>query len=322
VRRRDFIATLPAACIAGCPAWGQTRAIRIVGILSPGVLPSDPAQRASWFRAGMTALGWIERRDIAYEYRYGRKLPDLEALARDLVARAAEIVVAFGTEASLAARRATDRVPIVMAGASDPLADGLVTSLARPGGNVTGISLMVPDLAVKQLEILKHGVPGLKRAAILQDGTAAHQRIVAQLSGFARELGLDVTGHVAAREEDLPQLFQKLSGAGAVLVLPSPIIDRWRGRIGELAIQHQLPSMGGWRVYAGAGLLFAYSAALPDMQRRAAAYVDKILKGARPGELPIEQPSRFELVINLNTAWALGLSIPSELLARADEVIE
>jgi putative ABC transport system substrate-binding protein len=286
------------------------------------MLPSNPAQRASAFRDGMVALGWVEGRDIAYEYRYGGELPNLEALARELVTSNVEVVVAFGTEASLAARRATDRVPIVMAASSDPLADKLVASLARPGGNVTGVSLMVPDIAVKQLEILKYGIPNLKRAAILQDGTPAHERIVAQLRALAPQMRLEVASYIAARENDLPQLFQELSGAGAIVVLPSPIIDRWRGRIGELAIQHRLPSMGGWRVYAGAGLLFAYAATLSDMQRRAAAYVDKILKGARPGDLPIEQPSKFELVINLNTAWALGLTIPPDLLARADEVIE
>ena len=321
MRRRDFIAALTAGWLPGPPARAQARASRTVGILSPGILPSEPAQRARPLRDGMAALGWVERRDVAYEYRYG-ELADLDALARELVAAKVEVVVAFGSAASLAARRATDRVPIVVAAASDLLADGLVTSLARPGGNVTGVTLRVPEIAVKQLEILKEGVPGLKRVAILYGHAASDARSFARLKALAPGLGLEVAGHVAAREEDLPRLFREMSRVGAVMVLPSTFIDPLRGRIGELSIQHQLPSMGAWRVYADAGFLFAYSARLADMQERAAVYVDKILKGARPGDLPVEQPSKFEFVINLSTAWALGLTIPPALLTRADEVIE
>jgi putative ABC transport system substrate-binding protein len=321
VRRRDFIATLSAAWLAGRPARAQARASRSVGILAPGMLPSDPAERAKHLRAGMTALGWSEHRDISYAYRYGAQA-DLDALARELVAAKVDVVVAFGSAASLAAGRATDRVPIVVAAASDLLADGLVASLARPGGNVTGVSLRVPDVAVKQLEILKEGVPGLKRVAMLYHPSASDTQSFARLKALASAMDLEVAGYPVVREEDLPRLFGEMSGVGAVMVLPSTFIDPMRGRIGELAIRHQVPSMGAWRVYADAGFLFAYSARLSDMQERAAVYVDKILKGARPGDLPVEQPSKFELVINLNTAWALGLTVSQMLLSRADEVIE
>jgi putative ABC transport system substrate-binding protein len=321
VKRRDFIAAVSAAWLAGRPARAQARAARTVGILAPGVLPADPAQRVEALRAGMADLGWNEGRDVSYAYRYGA-FADLDALARDLVAAKVDVIVAFGSAASLAARRATDRVPIIVAAASDLLADGLVMSLARPGGNVTGVSLRVPDVAIKQLEILKEGVPGLRRVAILYYPSTSDARSFAQLKALASGLDLEVAGYVATLEADLPRLFRQMSGVGAIMVLPSTFIDPMRGRIGELAIKHELPSMGGWRVYADAGFLFAYSARLADMQERAAVYVDKILKGARPGDLPVEQPSKFELVINLSTAWALGLTILPALLTRADAVIE
>jgi putative tryptophan/tyrosine transport system substrate-binding protein len=321
VKRRDFIVAVSAAWLAGRPAWAQARAARTVGIIAPGAMPSDPAQRAKALRDGMADLGWTEGRDVSYVYRYGA-FADLDALARELVAAKVDVVVAFGSAASLAARRATDRVPIIVAAASDLLADGLVKSLARPGGNVTGVSLRVPDVAIKQLEILKEGVPGLRRVAIFYHPSASDARSFAQLKALASGLDLKVADYVATREADLPRLFRQLSGVGAIMVLPSTFIDPMRGRIGELAIKHHLPSMGAWRVYADAGFLFAYSARLADMQERAAVYVDKILKGARPGDLPVEQPSKFELVINLNTAWALGLTIPPTLLTRADDVIE
>ena len=326
MRRRNFTAGLPiaglwAATLLHGPARAETRGVRRIGILSPGPPPAEPAQRARPFRDGMTALGWREGRDVSYEFRYGESA-DLDALARELMAAKVELLVTFGSDATLAARRVTDRAPIVMAAAGDPLADGLVASLARPGGNVTGISLVIHATAVKHLEILKYAVPNLKRVAILRRPIAADERLFARLRTLAPGFGLEVSEHRVTREEDLTRAFQEMSGAGAMMVLPSVVMDRWRGRIGELAIQYRLPSMGEWRVYADAGFLFAYSARLADMQRRAAVYADKILKGAHPGDIPVEQASKFEFVINLTTAWALGLTIPAELLERADEVIE
>ena len=314
------VAIVSAPVVAGAQPAG---AVRKIGLLSLGNAPADVSLQAKAFRDGLHALGWIEGRTVAFEFRFAHGHAErLAALAAGLVAARVDAIVCFGAEACLAAKNASPSLPIVIAAGDDPVGAGLVASLARPGGNVTGVSLMVGDLAVKQLEVLKEAVPGLKRVGILHERSP---RVEPQLAGINRAasiLGIVTERFPISGGTELRRLFQGMAGIDAIVVLPGPVIDQMRGRIGELAVLHRLPSIGAWRLYAAAGLLFSYSASLTSAQARAAAFVDKILKGAKPGDLPVEQPTRFELVVNLNTAWALGLTVPPPLLARADEVIE
>jgi putative ABC transport system substrate-binding protein len=275
------------------------------------------------FADGLRQLGYVEGRDVTIEHRYAEdRIEALPGLVGELLRAGVDVVVAQGTPAARAAKQATATVPIIMVSVGDPVRAGLVASLARPGGNVTGVTVMVGNLAVKQLEVLKEAVPGLKRVGILYERSTWAERPLAGINRAASILGIATEHFAISGDTDLGRLFQGMAGLDAIMVLPGPVIDQTRGRIGELAVLHRLPSIGAWRFYADAGLLFSYSASLTSAQGRAAAFVDKILKGANPGDLPIEQPTRFELVVNLNTAWALGLAIPPALLARADAVIE
>jgi ABC-type uncharacterized transport system substrate-binding protein len=298
--------------------------IRRIGLLTP-YSPSDTALWHQAFRLGLRDLGWVEGRDLSFEYRYAEGRNDrLPELAADLVRLKVDVIVTtVGTDA-LAARKATRAIPIVMAAAGDPVALGLVESLARPGGNVTGLAGM-SELVGKRLELLKEIVPKLSRVAVLwnpQSAVATAYWREIQLP--ARQLGIDLHSIEVRNPADLDRAFAAASKAraGGLFVIQDPLMVANLKRIVGLAAKSRLPSIYHLSEFADAGGLASYGTDRADMFRHAAAYVDKILKGAKPGDLPIDRATKFELVVNLKTARALGLAIPQELLLRVDRVIE
>ena len=278
------------------------------------------------FRQRLRELGYVDGQNIAFEVRSaeGRaeRLPDLAA---DLVRLKVDVIVAGGTPAPLAAKRATTAIPIVMASAGDPVGSGLVASLARPGGNVTGLSLLVPELGGKRLQLLKEVVPGVSRVAVLWNAANPYPVLVwRQTEAAARALGVHLQSLDVRGPDDLEGAFAAATRgrAGALITVEDPLTFGQRKRIVDFAARARLPAMYGFREFVDAGGLMSYAASLADLSRRAATYVDKILKGAKPADLPVEQPTKFELVINLKTAKALGLTIPPSVLIRADQVIQ
>lgn len=288
------------------------------------------------FRLALGDLGWVEGKSIRFEYRYadgGRdRLPDLAA---DLVRLKVAVIVTSADSDTLAAKNATREIPIVMASPTDPVAMGLIESLARPGGNVTGLSQMIPELTGKRLDLLKELVPGLSRLAVVWNPDArfgAGPRLVLGASPLswnemqrpARELGLQLHSLEARSLKDFAKGFEDAAKArvGAVLVTPDVLYATNIKRLADLAAYHRLPSIYHLRELADAGGLMTYGTDRPDLYRRAATYVDRILKGSKPTDLPVERPTKFELVINMKAAKALGLTIPRTLLLRADQVIE
>jgi putative ABC transport system substrate-binding protein len=298
-----------------------------IGYLSPNLAFSPHTHEA--FRQGLRDLGYVEGRDLVIEYRDAEgKFERLPALAAELVALKVDVIVAPNTVAALAAKQATRTFPIVFAGAADPVTSGLVTSLARPGGNVTGLSLLAPQLVGKGLELLNQAVPGVSRVAVLwQPGNVPERTEKDRLKAAevaARALGVRLQFVEARGPADLDRAFSDMTRAraGALTVLGSSMFGAEQRRLVDLAAKNRLPAVYPWREFVDAEGLMSYGANLADNYRRAATYVDKILKGARPGDLPVEQPTKFELVINLKTAKALGLKIPQSLLVRADEIIQ
>jgi putative ABC transport system substrate-binding protein len=327
MRRRDFIPLLGGAMVAWPLAVRAQQPAKIprIGLLSP----FSPSATALWhqaFRQGLRDLGWVEGKNISIEYRYAEGRHDrLADLASDLVRLKVDIIVTAVTADALAAKHATRDIPIVMASAGDPVATGLVENLARPGGNITGLSQIAPELAGKRLDLLKEIVPGLSRVAVLwnpQDGSSTVSWREIQLP--ARQLGVQLHSLEVRSSDDFDKAFEEATSAraGAIAIMPDPVFVTNLKRIADLAAKNRLPSIFHLREFADAGGLVTYGTDRPDMFRRAATYVDKILKGAKPGDLPIEQPTKFELVVNLKTAKALGIEIPASILARADEVIE
>jgi putative tryptophan/tyrosine transport system substrate-binding protein len=280
------------------------------------------------FRQGLRELGWVEGQNIVIEYRYAEGRPDrLPGLADELVRLKVDVIVASPTPAALAARNATRTIPIVGMSLTEPVAVGLVASLARPGGNVTGVAYgFDTDIFGKQLELLKEVIPKVRRVAILSNpGSSPTQPLImSSVEGAARSLGLQLQLLEARGPGEFDGAFAVMAKerAGALLVTGGPVFFLHRARLAELAVKNRLPSMSTQGQWVEAGGLMSYGPSFPDLYRRAATYVDKILKGARPADLPIEQPTKFELVINLKTAQALGLTIPRSLLQRADQVIE
>jgi putative ABC transport system substrate-binding protein len=281
------------------------------------------------FRQGLRDLGYVEGSNVVIEYRDAEgKFERLPALAAELVALKVDVIVAGGTPLILAAKQATRTLPIVFAAASDPVTDGLVTSLARPGGNVTGLSNIAPELVGKRLELLKQAVPGVSRVAVLwQPGATGERTEKDMLKGAevaARALGVRLQFLEARGPADFDRAFSDMTRAraGALTSLGGSMFFNERRRLVDLAAKNRLPALYQQREFVDAGGLMAYGANLADNFRRAAGYVDKILKGTKPGDLPIEQPTKFELVINMKTAKALGLTIPPSLLQRADQVIQ
>jgi len=303
----------------------QAGKVARIGVLAQGS-STDAPHSGEAFRQGLHDLGYVEGQNIVLEYRWaeGRaeRLPDL---AVELVNLKVDVIVAGGTPAPLAAKHATRTIPIVMGGAGDPVGTGLVASLARPGGNVTGLSTLTPELGRKRLQLLKEVVPGVSRVAVLWNAANPYTLLlVRETEAAARTLGVQVQSLAVRGPDDFENaLPAAIRGrAGALIVVDDPLTYLYRMRIVDFAARNRLPAMYGFREFAEAGGLMAFGANLADLYRRAATYVDKILKGAKPADLPVEQPTKFELIINMKTAKALGLTIPPSLLLRADQVVE
>ena len=293
-----------------------------IGILQNTVTRSTYTEA---FRQGLRALGWVEDQNMVIESREGRGYEHYPDLAAELVRLQVDVIFATNAPAIQAAMRATTTIPIVMVSLGDPVAAGFVASLARPGGNITGLSGFSPELSGKQLELLKEVVPNVARVALLANPTNPHTPfIVSEAEMAARALGVQLHLLEVREPNELGSVFAAMTTAraNALLVLPDPMLSGQSGRIVELAAQSRLPAMYAELSWALAGGLMVYGVSLDDMNRRAATYVDKILKGAQPGDLPVERPVKFTLVINLNTAKALGLTIPPTLLFQADEVLQ
>jgi putative tryptophan/tyrosine transport system substrate-binding protein len=325
--RREFICFLGCGLVCPCVALAQQSAKQTkIGWLSPYSSRFN-AQNRQAFRKSLEDLGHVEGRDIAIEFRYADGNFDrLLGLATELIEQKVDIIVTEATAAAVAARKATSAIPIVAISVTDPVGLGLVESLARPGGNVTGPSFSVGlDIFSKGMDFLKETVPGLQMVALLLNPTNPfHAAAASQIEPVAQ--ALNVRGNVfqARRLEEIATAFEAIAQAhyGAVFVVADPWFASEAAQIAKLSLKYQLPSMHQLRVEAEAGGLMSYGPNVTDLYRRAARYLDAILKGAKPADLPIEQPTKFELVINLNTARALGITIPPMLLARADEVIE
>jgi len=329
MKRRTFIAMLTGGIVvAPFAAEARQAAAKIarIGYLAANLAANRQLHEA--FRQGLRDLGYVQDRNVVIEYRDAEgKLEQLPALAAELIALKVDVIVAPVTLAAQAAKQATKTIPIVFTVAADPITDGLVTSLARPGGNVTGLSFFAPELVGKCLELLNQSVPAVSRVAVLWhpggQGERTDKDILKKAEVAARTLGVQLQFVEARRLNDFDRAFSDMTKAraGALTVLSSPLLLGERRRLVDLAAKYRLPAVYPRREFVDAGGLMAYGPSGLDLFRRAATYVDKILKGAKPGDLPVEQPTKFELVINLKTAKALGLTIPPPLLGRADEVI-
>ena len=326
--RRAFVSRLTLALLAA-PLAAETQPapeVYRIGLLG-GSPPSDPSGRF-WegFFQGLRDLGYVEGKNILFEGRwYGERTERLPALAAELVRLKVDVIVAGAAPAPEAAQRATSTIPIVFTSHPDPVGSGLVSSLARPGRNVTGLSSLTRELVGKQLQLLKEALPGISRVALLSNPTVPSNALLAKEAEVAaRSLKVQLQVLEARAPGDFASAFSAMrkDRAGALIVLTSSMFFAERSRIAELAAQNRLPSLYGSKEWAEAGGLMTYGTSPRESWRRAATYVDKILKGAKPGDLPIEQPTKFEVVINLKTAKALGLTIPQSLLQRADQVIE
>jgi putative ABC transport system substrate-binding protein len=326
VRRRAFI-TLLGGAAAAWPLVAraqQAGKLPTIGFLGAST-PSAWNQWTAAFVQRLRELGWTEGRTIAIEYRWAELREErLAELAAELVRLKVDVIVTSGTPQVLAAKQATSVIPIVFAAAGDPVGNNLVASLARPGGNVTGLANLTPETGGKRLEFLREVVPGLRRLAILANvSNPAVVLEIAEAQAAARMLGLEVVTPEIRRAEDIAPAFKALEGrVEALYVSTDALVITNRARIHTLAMGVRLPTMYPSREYVEAGGLMSYGVNLPDQFRRTADYVDKILRGARPGDIPVEQPTKFDLIINLTTAKTLGLTIPESFLLRADEVIE
>jgi putative ABC transport system substrate-binding protein len=325
MKRREFITLL-----GGAVAWPfAARAQQSAKISRIGYLGFGPAStfatRVEALRTGLRDLGWVEGKNIVIEFRWADGVDELPALAANLVRMHVDVIFASSSTLVGPARQATQTIPIVFSNHADPVGIGDVASLARPGGNITGLSMLLTDLAAKELEILTEAVPQAKRIGVLWNPTTpSHVPAVRAVEDAGEKLGVKLFLVAVRTAEDFDAAFATMvrEGVGAFLVVPSPLSTSYRAALAELALQHGLPGMFGHKDYVDVGGLMSYGADIDDLNRRAAVYIDKILKGAKPGDLPVEQASKYQLVINLKTAKALGLDVPPTLLARADEVIE
>ena len=312
-------------CAFCSPALAQQRGkIARVGILLPSSAGPDP--RLESFKEAMRELGYVEGRNIAIEYRWANgRFEALPELAAELAGLKVDVIVSVVTQASLAAKKATATIPIVMVGVSDPVSTGLVAGLARPGGNTTGTSSMTAEVVGKQLELLKEIVPKVSRvAALWNPANPVFQKLqLKETESAAAALRLQLRIVEARGADEIDRAFASMAtiATKALLVLGDPVFTSERHRIADLAVKGRLAAVGGTREHVEAGGLMSYGPSFSEMFRRAAYYVDRILKGTKPADLPIEQPKKFELVINLKTAKQIGLAIPPQVLARADKVI-
>jgi ABC-type uncharacterized transport system substrate-binding protein len=326
IRRREFVFTLGgAAAVWPLVARAQQPAkLPTIGFLGPNTSSLDSA-RVGAFVQRLRELGRIEGRNVAIEYRWAEgRTERLSEFAAEFVRLKVDVIVTSATPPVVAAKQATSVIPIVFAAVGDPVGTGLVTSLARPGGNVTGLSLQATDLAGKRLELLREVVPDLRRLAVMANVSAPPAVLeMAEVQTTARALGLEVVASEIRRPEDIAPAFESFKGrAEALYVCNDPLVTTNRIRINTLALGMGLPTMYNVREFVGAGGLMSYGPNFLDLYRRAADFVDAILRGAKPAEIPVEQPTKFDLVINLTTAKTLGLKIPEAFLLRADEVIE
>ena len=327
MKKKITVLTLCAMLFAlsSSAAAQQPKSVPRIGYLSV-LSPSSDFTRIEAFRQGLRELGYVEGQSVAIESRYAEgKLDRLPDLVGELVRLKVDVIVVGGSTATRAAQNATKGIPIVMAHGSDPIELGFVASLARPGGNITGLTHLAPELGGKRLELLKDIVAQLSRVAVLTDpGTQGHGPQIKELEVAARVLGLQLRPAEVRRPNELESAFSAMTRgrAGAFIGLQQPTLDRLRERIVDLAAKNRLPAMYPNSEYVETGGLMSYAADIVAMFRRAATYVDKILKGRKPADLPVEQPTKFELIINLKAAKQIGLTISPSVLARADKVIK
>ena len=327
IGRRELLAALGGAAAAWPLAARAQQPGKVyrIGYITAGAANSAP-HLLSAFHDALEALGWMEGKNVVYEDRYAEnRLDRLSEVAAELVRLKVDVIVTGGTLAPLAAKQATATIPIVMTAAGDPLGSGLVASLARPGGNVTGLSLMAPDLAGKRLELLEEVLPGLSRVAVLWNAANPYPALVfKETQHAAQTLRIEVQSLEVRSPDDLDSALDAAirQRANALITVEDPLTVVHRQQIADFAAKNRLPSIHGFREFVDAGGLLSYGTNLADLYRRSAGYVDKIIRGAKPADLPVEQPTKFELVINLKTAKAVGITVPPTLLARADEVIE
>jgi ABC-type uncharacterized transport system substrate-binding protein len=329
VRRREFITLLGAVTWPVMARAQQPKNVARIGFLATGSLKS-PEQLVTLnaFQQGLHELGYIEGTNILIEYRGAdSKIEKFPVLATELVQLKPDVIVASNTLAARAVRQATSIIPIVVPVIGDPVGDGLVVSLAQPGGNITGLTFLGPQLVAKRLALLKEALPTASRIAGLWHPGAYGERTMSgmmeEAEAAARTLGLQLQLVAVQGPDDIERAFSTIEArTDALMVFPSPMLFSERRRIVGLATNHRLPSMSMAREFVELGGLIAYGASIPDLFRRSGTYVDKIIKGAKPADLPVEQPTKFELVINLKTARGLGLSISRDFLLIADEVIE
>ena len=326
MKRRAFL-TLFGGAAAGWPLAAnaqQAAKLPTIGFLGSGT----PTSQRTWVTAFVERLrefGWIEGRTITIVYRWAEGRPERFAeIAREFVQLKVDVIFAVGTDAALAMKEATSVIPIVFPVAGDPVGTGLVGSLAHPGGNVTGLSNQAVDLGRKRLEILREVLPGLSRLAIMANGAyAGGAPEIGEVRAATRKLGVELVSIEPRRTEEITPALEPLKDrVEALYVVGDPLMNFNRWRINTFALAARLPTMYAQREYIETGGLMSYGPNYPDLNRHAADYVDKILRGTKPGDIPVEQPTKFDLVINLITAKAIGVAIPSMLLARADEVIE
>jgi ABC-type uncharacterized transport system substrate-binding protein len=327
MRRRDFIVLVGG----GVTVWPlyihaqQPQKLSRIGVLLPGT-PASFSLRADALLAGLREHGQVEGKTIAIEWKWGQdRVETLSGLATELVRSNVDVIVTGGTFAAKALKAATPTVPIVMAIIGDPVAAGLVDNLARPGGNLTGFSIVAPELGGKRLELLREIVPNVSSVAVLLNSRNPQSQIeLKEMRAAAQAMGLQLHPTEISTEDGLEDAFAAMSKAGvqALVVLTDPILFSQRKRTVDLAHRYRLPAMYFFQGFAEEGGLMSYGPSDTDLFRRAGAYVDRILKGAKPADLPIEQPTKFELFINLKASNTLGIAIPESLLIRADKVIE
>ncbi len=325
MNRRDLL-ILGAGAATAWPlaARAEQKAIPVIGYLSS----TSPGPPLAMYRQGLSEMGYIEGQNLAIEYRSAEgRVNRLPALAADLVDRKVDLIAAFGGSASArAAKNATSTIPIVFLIGTDPVTDGLAVSFTRPGGNLTGVSLLIQALYAKRLELISELVPQARVIDLLvnPDGGMNAEGVIREIQEAARTRGLQLRIWTADSEAEIDAAFSALvqRHADALIVSANPLFDTRRDQLLTLAARHAVPAIYAWRELTATGGLISYGASLGDVNRQLGIYAGKILKGARPADLPVQQPTRFELVINLKTAKALGLTVPQSLLVRADEVIE
>ena len=330
MRRREFITLIGGAAAAASVSWPYTASAqgadkpRTIGFMGAGA-PAATSTSVEAFVQRLRELGWIEGRNVAIEYRWAENVFErLAGFAADFVRQGVDIIVADSTVAAIAAKLATAMIPIVFPIAGDPVGNKLVASLARPGGNATGLSIQQTELASKRLELLREIVPGLVRLAIMANAASPNTaREIDELRSTALTLGIEMAVFEIRRVEDIVPAFEAFkASAQALYVAADPLVLSHRAAINTLALGLRLPTMYPFRDYVEAGGLVSYGPNVQALFRRAGEFVDKILRGTKPAEIPVEQPTKFDLVINLKAAKALGLTIPESFLLRADELIE